>query len=258
VPFTLSHPAAALPIRALVRRGIVPLTPFAIGAMAPDFEYLVRLEPLALVSHSARGILVFCLPVSVVTWLLWEWLLSPVGHKLLGIAPRRRPAQDARFRSRGVVALLVGSASHVGWDAFTHRYAWGADHFPSLRDTALSVGGIDVPWYSVFQHVSTVAGGLVVLVWLSRQLATRGEGWRGILAPGRARTWTVLLAVAFAVAVWNAPRHGQMHSPRRAPIVTGRFVVGGMSGFAVALLVISILYRVGAYAFPDRATHRND
>ncbi len=243
------------------------MAPFVVGAMTPDVEYLLRLEPLSLVSHSVRGLFVFCLPVGLVTWILWEWLVRPVGRDLVALAPgdatARRGSASAWFLA--IIALLVGSASHVGWDAFTHRYAWGPDHFPALLQPAFTLGGTVVPWFNLLQHLSTVVGGVIVLAWLGRELGAGGSrepgaggsGVRALLAPRRLRAWLALGAVALAVGAWNAPRRGQMVHPRRAPIVLGRLVVGAMAGFAVALVALSAMHRLGRYRLNDQERTRN-
>ncbi|MCC6929144.1 MAG: DUF4184 family protein [Gemmatimonadaceae bacterium] len=239
MPFTFSHPAAALPIWPLVRRGVIPLAPFAIGAMAPDFEYLFRLEPVSLISHSARGLVVFCFPVALVTWLLWELFLRPAGRDLAALPAIAVPQRRALDWAMGGVALLVGSASHLVWDAFTHRYTWVADRWPLLREVAFSIGGEQVAWFTVFQHVSTVLGGVLVLAWLAREIRAGGATLAALVAPSRLRTWAALGAAAVAVGAWNAPRRGHIVHPRRAPVVAGRFVVGAMDGMAVAFVVLA-------------------
>ncbi|HEX4936583.1 MAG TPA: DUF4184 family protein, partial [Gemmatimonadaceae bacterium] len=239
-------PAAALPVWPFVRRGVIPLAPFVLGAMVPDFEYLFRLEPLSLVSHSARGLLVFCLPVGVAAWLLWEMLLRPVGHDLVAL-PDASSGGGAAW-GRGVLALMLGSASHVAWDAFTHRYTWVADRWPLLRETAFRVGGSELPWFGVFQHASTVIGGGVVLWWLVREVRAGGASRAALLAPPRLRAWTALGIAAVVVGLWNAPRRGEMVHVRRAPLVAGRFVVGAMDGMAVAFALLAARRRWGARA----------
>lgn len=242
MPFTVSHPAAAFPIWPLVRRGAIPLAPFVVGAMAPDFEYLFRLEPLSLISHSARGLLVFCLPVGVATWLLWEGFLRAAGRDLVAL-PARPELSVRALRpvdlAKGILAVGVGSLSHVTWDAFTHRYTWIDDRWALLRETAVSFGGQDVAWFSVFQHASTVVGGAVVLGWLVREIRGGGMPLAALWVPHRLRTWAALGAVALMVGGWNAPRRGHIVHPRRAPVLAGRFVVGAMAGMAVAFLALA-------------------
>ena len=254
MPFTPSHPAAALPIWPLIRRGVIPMAPFVIGAMVPDFEYLFRLEPLSLISHSARGILVFCLPVGALTWLLWEWMLRPVGRDLVALPPTlaptpppaRGPSLTFATVATGVLALLLGSVSHVTWDAFTHRYTWVADRWALLSTPAFAMGGTVVLWHSVFQHLSTILGAGVVLRWFIGEWQSGGRSWRALGEPRRLRHWAALGAAAFALGLWNAPRHGQMIHVRPAPIVVGRFVVGALDGMTVAFVLLAVRRRFGA------------
>src|SRR5437773_1761508 len=96
MPFTLSHPAAAALFRGLVKRGALPLSALAIGTMAPDFEYLLRLEPMSYWSHTPVGIFAFCLPIGLVSFVIWEGVLEKPVRRLLAVPddPASRPARD--------------------------------------------------------------------------------------------------------------------------------------------------------------------
>jgi len=235
-----------------VRRGIVPLAPFAIGAMAPDFEYLWRLEPFALVSHSARGIAVFCLPVGLVVLLAWEWVLAPSARALVGLrGTGERTPRTAGGSVRALAALLLGSISHVTWDAFTHRDTIGPVLIPALRRTAFTLAGRDIPWYNVLQVASSLVGGAIVLAWLWRLVEREGEGRQSLLSRPRIRGWLVLAAAALAMAAWNAPRRGEMTSPSRLTLVLGRAAVGGLAGASLALVTLALLHRAGRWSWHD-------
>lgn len=258
MPFTLSHPSAALPVWPLVRRGIVPLAPFAIGAMAPDFEYLWRLEPYALVSHSARGIVVFCLPVGIVVLLLWEVLLAPTVRALVGLAGRGgHTPRTLAAMARALVALLLGAVSHVTWDAFTHRDTIGPVLVPVLRQPAFTLAGFVVPWYNLLQVASSLVGGVIVLAWLWRLMQRDGEGGRALLRGARLRGWALIAGAAIAMAAWNAPRRGEMTSPSRLTIVLGRSAVGGLAGATLALVALALLQRAGRWTWHDSRRDRH-
>src|SRR5436190_16959079 len=143
MPLTPAHAAAAWPIVRLVPR--LPISTVVIGALAPDFEYLVRLAPRGSFGHTPLGIALFCLPVSLVVGALFERLVRPA---LLLPAARVQPALLA------AAGATLGAVSHVAWDGFTHRGGWGVVMMPGL---AGSVGG--VAWYQVLQHASTLVGG---------------------------------------------------------------------------------------------------
>ncbi len=235
-----------------MRRGLVPLAPFTIGAMAPDFEYLWRLEPYALVSHSARGLLVFCLPVGILVLLAWETFLGPAAREMVGLRGRGRPLRRTATGMLGAfVALALGSISHVTWDAFTHRDTIGPRLVPALRQSAFSLAGHGIPWYNVLQVASSLVGGVIVLAWLWRVVEREGEGRASLFSAPRVRGWLVIAAAALAMAAWNAPRRGEMTSPSRAKIVLGRAAVGGLAGASLALLALALLHRAGRWSWHD-------
>ena len=243
MPFTLAHPAAVAPLRWIVRRDRLPLEAVVLGAMSPDFEYLLRLEPLSLVSHSMRGLLVFCLPVGLLTLALWVSLLRVPVRALFALQPSDGDApRTVAWWGRAALALLVGSATHLFWDAFTHRDSWGPIIIPSLRNTAFTIGGVGVPLYNVLQHVSSLVGGIVVGVWLWRKMQRDGA-WPAIVqAPWRQGTWIALGAVALAVGAWNADGRGIMLHSSRVTIVLGRIAVGVMVGFSIGLVIFAAIF----------------
>ncbi len=261
MPFTLSHPSAALPFWPLVRRGYIPLAPFAIGAMAPDFEYLLRLEPYALLSHSAWGILVFCLPLGLATYVLWTLLLQPVSRWLVALPPEpaRLPLSLAAW-ILVIVAVMLGSGTHVVWDALTHRDAWGPVIFPGLKHNAIVVRGYRVPWYNLLQLASSVAGAAVVLWWLREELARVGRTLHDVIAPLGAAPGSPSPLVSIVIGTWNAPRHGLMTHINSTKLVLGRFAVGALVGLAIGVVALAILHRMGRFwlteARPDSSAAR--
>ncbi len=255
MPFTLSHPSAALPFWPLIRRGYVPLAPFAIGAMAPDFEYLIRFEPYALLSHSLWGIFSFCLPLGVATYVLWTLLLQPVSRWLVALPPEeaRLPLTAAGW-ILVIVAVVFGSASHVLWDALTHRDAWGPIVFPWLKHNAFIVRGYRVPWYNMLQLASSLAGAVVVLWWLKAELARAGRTLADVIAPPRRRPWIAIALVSIAIGTWNAPRHGLMTHINSTKLILGRFAVGTLVGLVFGVVALAILHRAGRFWLTERRT----
>ncbi|MGG6497508.1 UNVERIFIED_CONTAM: DUF4184 family protein, partial [Bacteroidetes bacterium 56_B9] len=76
---------------------------------------------------------------------------------------------------RAGAAVVLGAATHVVWDGFTHAHGWAVDRLPALHATALVLGGRAIPWFNLLQHLSTVAGGALVLAWLGRRLQAAGS-----------------------------------------------------------------------------------
>ncbi|MCI3934816.1 DUF4184 family protein [Streptomyces sp. AN091965] len=218
MPFTLSHPAAVLP---LLRHPFVPSALLA-GAMAPDVPYLLGAlgltatrstdwhEPLlnATTTHSpgwGLGIdLFFTLCLLAAYGLLRRPItaLLPAGRTL----PGPGPADGARSRSRHALWLLlsalIGIASHQVWDSFTHGDGYGVTHVTLLREPVL--GGLSLA--RLLQYVSTVVGlvALGVHLWRHRSRA-RTETRADTTARLRpALRWSVVAALATAAALGGA------------------------------------------------------
>jgi hypothetical protein len=247
MPFTLSHPAAIGPLWPITRRLRLPLAALAIGAMAPDFEFFLHLRPEARFSHSFEGLFSFSLPVGLAVYLVWEaYVRMPVRALLaLPAAPTERMAgwRAPTWWARVVVALLIGAATHVAWDGFTHGGYWGASRWPWLLTPALTLRGDAIPWFNLFQHVSTVVGAIVVLAWLGATLRRAGAFAR--LRRSRWRQWTLLgLALtAVAAGAWNGRHWGRPADVWMLEVAVGRVAVGALVGLGLATLVFSIVFR---------------
>jgi uncharacterized protein DUF4184 len=302
VPFTLSHPAAVLP---LMRRPFVPAALVA-GAVAPDVPYfLARLGvseassqdwygPLlnATETHSFDAGLLVNLPLAVVLVAAHRMLRAPVTALLpSGLClpePERVPGLRAKVRYTVwlLVSALIGIASHLVWDSFTHGDGFLVTHVEVLRASAL--GGLTVA--RLLQYASTAFGLAAVGLHLWRRrdrLRTQG----GTVARlGPVMRWSVVALLVLspvlggtvhARADFNAYRHvtevdysrpttvdlgdgasETIYPSRtvRAPwgtlaegVLTGVTTRAGAS-FAVALLLYATAWQIGAVA--PRPTRR--
>jgi hypothetical protein len=162
MPFTLSHPAAVLPIR---RIGI--LSALITGSVMPDALYFIPKVPKSHFGHSLQGIFLFCLPAGLVClWVFHNFLkdplisLVPIGYQRrlqsekFGFLPAMRFAQIC-------ISILVGAFTHVCWDSFTHQEGWAVKHFNTLS-SEMTVADRLMPLSDILQHLST-AGGIAVL-----------------------------------------------------------------------------------------------
>jgi len=173
MPFTLSHPAAVLPLA----RTKLAFSALVAGAMAPDVGYFLTLSSRHAESHSIKGLFAFCLPAGLLLLLLFHKLMKEPLLTLLPAAHRARIypyAQDFRFTPASrfaiiVVSLLIGSATHLAWDSFTHETGWFVRQFPVMTAPLLNIRDESIPAYKLLQHTSTIAGLLVLaaayLVW---------------------------------------------------------------------------------------------
>ncbi len=241
MPLTPSHAAAAWPLAALLPA--LPLSALVVGTIVPDLEYLLILSPRRWISHSPTGLFVFCLPLGLATWWAWEArvrraLLARLPAPWAGALAAAR-APDARGALLAALGVLLGAASHIAWDSFTHKHDWGVQTFPWLAQPVPLLGR---PLHNVLQHGSTLAGGLVVLLWVRRWRdrqrpavrASTGAAFRAVLPLG-AR----LLALAALAGLANGLRVLE-----RGPGWVAAFaLIGGMAGFALALLGLGLRHR---------------
>ncbi len=169
MPFTPAHVAAALPLRRLklVWSGLV------VGTMAPDFEYFFRMSLDDRSGHTWTGTFLLTLPLALLTlWLFHTFVKLPFVSFLPEGVQRRLLPRLGEFRFRGasrfaliVVSLLVGIATHLTWDSFTHSDTWPYQNWPVLREPMKVMFLGSRPVCRVLQHGSTVLGIGALLIW---------------------------------------------------------------------------------------------
>jgi hypothetical protein len=184
--------------------------------------------------------------IAVAAW--WLLLREPVIDLLPRLVGERippqtmtgwRPAHWGWLRTVLVLLLsvLVGIATHLAWDSFTHP-GWVVDHLPVLR---VQLGPLLVQKW--LQHASTVAGLLVVAVWAVRRLmgVSRDPSRPTRLTRRQRLGGQVIFVAAGVVAGLGAWIHGIVVGV--TPFDPGLvFVVArvgiGVAGAAAGLLVI--------------------
>jgi hypothetical protein len=180
MPFTPTHVLAITPIAAACR-GRLPFQALAIGSMIPDLPIFLSIAPRYQTMHSVPGLFTACLPLALVTYIIFEFLMKRPLIALLPAAIRSRCAALARLpegpTSGGAIcaalAVTAGAATHIVWDAFTHDGRWGTQLVPWLNTYALSVAGHPLPGYKLAQYGSTIVGlpilAVLAVAWLRRQ-----------------------------------------------------------------------------------------
>ncbi|GGQ25465.1 DUF4184 family protein [Streptomyces roseolilacinus] len=176
MPFTLSHAAAVLPgmRRTGVARGPLVASALVTGSLSPDMTYYAdSVVPGAMtfgnVTHGVWGVLtVDALTAALLTGV---WLM--VREPLVALLPGRwrgrvhtvlrgrpwRGRRPAALAAWFYVSAVVGAATHVVWDLFTHADRWGVRVLPVLGEF---VAGF--PLYLYAQYGGSAVA-LAVLVW---------------------------------------------------------------------------------------------
>jgi hypothetical protein len=142
--------------------------------MAPDFEYFIRFEAEGGYGHTIPGIFLLDLPLSFIAlWLfhayakepLYSWLPANFRQRIR-LGRSAMPVRNLWEFALVALSILIGTATHLVWDSFTHRNFWPYRHWEFLhRSLDLPLWG-ELEYLRVFQHVSTILGALALLVWL--------------------------------------------------------------------------------------------
>lgn len=215
MPFTVSHTAAALPFR----RARLVTSALVVGTMAPDFEYFLALKAHDRFGHTFPGVFVLTLPVSLlVLWMFHSFVKVPAAALLPQRLQSRVVVYLGKFRYWGparfawiVFSILVGIATHLLWDSFTHMGGYPCAHWAFLRlPVAVPILGV-TPCYKVLQHSSTVLGLLSVAAWLfrwCRESAPRRSSLSTVLSPSSRKGivvagFVLALAGGLARALWG-------------------------------------------------------
>ncbi|MEU4120080.1 DUF4184 family protein [Kitasatospora sp. NPDC028055] len=225
MPFTLSHPAAVLPLlRAAGERGPLVASALVAGSMAPDVPFFAESLLPGVYVHGGLTHAWWAVPtldVAIAGALVAGWhglLRAP----LVGLLPERwaggaealtvRRAAAAGAGGTGgcggagglgadaawfVASAAVGAATHVGWDAFTHGGRLGVRLLPVLDRTVAGV-----PVYEALQYGSSALALAALGGWAARAVRAVEPVRPAVrLAPRTRRTATAVLAAATAAGV---------------------------------------------------------
>ncbi|RCW50212.1 DUF4184 family protein [Paenibacillus prosopidis] len=190
MPFTLSHPLYAAPLKKAIPS--LSVTGLVLGSMAPDIEYFIAMQPLRTIGHSLEGFFLITLPTCIAFAYAFHRVIKPVlPHFLPSIAEIDRFAYHSirpwRLTTGAewflfCVSLLIGFASHVFMDNWTHSSGWFVQRIPFLHkiiagdyvyhilQLSLSVLGAAVPalyfiyrWYDWYRNSKNNASDWMVL-----------------------------------------------------------------------------------------------
>ena len=258
MPFTLAHPAAAIPLRRVLGSYAVP-SALVIGSLAPDLSYFLPFRIPRGETHSLAALFWFCLPVGLAVYLAFHSFVKRPLVSLLPAYLRRRliPVAEpsntlpASSPARVVVSLLAGASTHILWDGFTHSGA------PLVRRLAALLQPVAFGENSL-QLVSTALGFLVLgvfsLRWLLRATPSATDRSFVITPRIRAALLTLLLLAWGLLALPSgAPylRHGL--TPRGIEEFLARAVMVGSSASALALVLFGAFWQMTEEEPPSRA-----
>jgi hypothetical protein len=222
-----------------------------IGSIAPDMAYFLpsRLDPFG--SHTIAGLFVFCVPVGLAIYYAFHSVVAPLLFDLVPELLRGRlPAAwtGTRLPERPpeavVSSILLGAATHLIWDSFTHANGWAVLAFPLLTTPLFSWQGYTVFVYKVLQHGSTLFGLSVILWWAIHWLRTSQP--RAHQAPPAIAIRFVLLTMLLVPpAIAGIVSASSAHAANAGGLAKlqawlGAAVLSSGSVFLISLLVVAV------------------
>lgn len=171
MPFTFSHPAIVLPLTFLPRQWF-SLTGLVIGSLTPDFEYFIRMRIQSNYSHSISGLFWFNLPLGIILAFIFH---NIVRDSLFDNLPKFLKSRFSNFMQFEwnnyfknnwfvvITSILIGAASHLFWDSFTHDHGYFVRIIPALSNS-IDFFGNHVQVIKILQHSSTLVGGITIVI----------------------------------------------------------------------------------------------
>ena len=231
MPFTFSHPAAVLPL-IYVRKPWFSLTGLVMGSLAPDFDYFIRMRVHSSFSHSWTGVFWFDLPLAMILASLFHLV---VRDKFIDSLPQLLQSRFVIFkelnwkchlRKKSLVvpiSCLIGTATHILWDSFTHPQGHFVQTFSCLQQS-LFISGYSIPIYKILQHASSLLGALLIIYIIGKlpvsPTKNRGINWC---------YWAVVVCFVLAVLTLRALMSDH--------VVLGNMIVSAISGGLLGLLL---------------------
>ena len=169
MPFTFSHPAIVIPLTFLPRQWF-SLTGLVIGSLTPDFEYFLRMEIKSNFSHTIDGLFWFDLPLGLLLAFIFHNIVRNSLFDNLPTILKSRFSTFKQFNWNGhfkrngfvvTISILIGAASHIFWDSFTHDHGYFVETISALQNSVDFLGH-QIPILKILQHSSTLLGGLLI------------------------------------------------------------------------------------------------
>jgi Domain of unknown function (DUF4184) len=201
MPFTFSHPAIVLPLTYLPRHWF-SLTGLVIGSLTPDFEYFLRMRIKSNYSHTIDGLFWFDLPLGLLLAFLFH---NIVRNRLFDNLPTLLKSRFLTFKNFDwnrhfkqnwlvvTISILIGAASHIFWDSFTHDHGYFLQTIPALQNSVDFLGR-EILILKILQHSSTLFGGLVIAFAIYKLPTNKTENKNINL-----KYWTILAGLSLTI-----------------------------------------------------------
>lgn len=235
MPFTFSHPAIVIPITFLPRQW-VSVTGLIIGSLTPDFEYFFRMKIESQYSHTIAGLFWFDLPLGILLAFLFHNVVRNTLFLNLPFLLQSRLIDYIKFEWDKyfikhwlviVISTLIGAASHLLWDSFTHENGYFIET-SSLLQGQIQLFGNSISKFKILQHSSTIIGAMILTISLYKlPISNIAKN------PISLKYWFTILIIATATVAARA-----ILVP--TTIQLGNLVVTSITGIMLGLIISSL------------------
>lgn len=241
MPFTFSHPAIVLPLLKLKPRYISG-SAVVIGSMAPDFEYFINMRLRQVHGHTLAGTLYYDLPITLICLLIFHGIVKKtlIDHLPDFLQKKFHKARHFDWFAYAqknwyvvVWSALLGIFSHLFWDAFTHAPGYFVQYIPFLNKT-LDIFGVSIPCYDLMQLLSTLVGGMIVLLVFIWPLHAPDHDFK-------LRKTIKYVTVVFIVAVLTMIFRGVSNQ--------NEFIATSIAGTLIGLIAAPFILQIGQNKF---------
>jgi len=256
MPFTLSHPAAVWPIRRIPYLATIPMI---IGSLAPDLA-AIMVPPGTFLpyywlpsTHMLRGSFVVDLPFGylllMLLVLLRTLLTAPLWepHRSFIRAAFNDYLGNSLWWLLAIPSLIIGSWTHIVWDAFTHEDRFISRHLTILQQPVLMATDHPMHLSHMLQYLSSIVGLIIIAVWYVYALRRSG-------LKGTGRRWR---KVTFASVVVGALLLGAIRASQSPPEITASFYATVAVMLNTAMVSFTLLYIAAGTFIAWRTDHRS-
>ncbi len=225
-----------------------------IGSMAPDIAFLLPIGVMRAESHSLGGLFWYCLPVGLVSYLLFHRLMKqPIIHLLpppvfarLGLYDHSDWSISIRRLVPVLISLLVGAITHLVWDSFTHRGSWAVRNIGWLQIHLFTGGGFWIYLYTLLQWLCSLLGMGLLYRWIKRwQCTTPLPDSVRIHSLSSSQRWlyiAALIAASLGASVLEAWPYAVPEMIITTQELLIHTLLGGVGGFGAALIAYSLFW----------------
>ncbi len=127
-----------------------------------------------------------------------------------------------------VVCILMGAASHIFWDSFTHPAGYFVKHIHYLSHRII-MGRYTIPFYNIIQHLSSLTGAIVILYAIAQLPIGQSTKNNNIL-----NYWIKVFGIGLLVLVIRMLTGLKLHE-------YGDVIITAISGMLIGLIIISAI-----------------